>query len=348
MQIRCFKSEIHEGYCDIEIDHGTTLSEVRILLLKRHFIENDQPEKKLCYRFINKAVMEKEFVYTDVIVGIGLEKILLCTQIMDKGNNTLVLTNTAKTNNADLIGFKTDWWAEGYVKAQCYLNRSNENAKKDNARIPFEPVMLNNVISTNPNIKLPFTNACICCEGSVVGFNINSWGAAGYVVQIGSDVGEKIMDWGMRGTGKNPNTYQTVNVAGWQDGTKNIKVVALENLKNLVPGVDARYQKITFKTSRITSYKNSDGIVYHSETMPPEITLKCATRSLKSILVPGDSEKPAAPIPDKPSGTKYTGHVSDVKWDGWEKLLGKIEVYFFVFNSWDDAEKVIESLNCNI
>lgn len=138
---------------------------------------------------------------------------------MSQDNSTLVLIDTARDNNADFIGFKS----EGYIKAKFYLNKNNENVRKSNANIPFEPVMLNKVISTNPNLTFTFSNVCICCEGSVVSFNINSWGAAGFVVQIGSNVGEKIVDWRMRGIRKNPGTYQSVSVFGWQDGTQNIE-----------------------------------------------------------------------------------------------------------------------------
>lgn len=349
MQVRCYKSEIHEGHCDIEIDGTTVLSKVRELLKAKHFLENTSLKNDF-YRFVNKGELEGEFAYSDVIIGLGVERFIQCSQIMNQDNNILVLTDTARDKNTDFIGFKTDWWSEGYVKVKCYLNKSNENAKKSNANIPFEPVMLNNVISTNPNLTLPFSNVCICCEGSVVGFNVNSWGAAGFVLQIGSDVGEKIIDWGMRGTGNNPGTYQTVSVSGWQDGTRNIEIAALDNLQDLMPGVSIRYQKVTFKTSRITNYKNSEGTVYHSDLLPPEVALKranplCAARTLESFYTPNDSKKPGAPVAGKPSGTKYTGRVSDVKWDGWEKLLGKIDVYFFVFNSLKDAETVIKILN---
>ncbi|MDR1055177.1 MAG: hypothetical protein LBL90_05005 [Prevotellaceae bacterium] len=105
-------------------------------------------------------------------------------------------------------------------------------------------------------------------EGSMVEFQIKLWGAAGFSFRINTQAGEPIVK-SLNQTFKgdyNKEGLTTIDL--WQYTNKLIEIHAIENL-NISKDKTIAYQKMTFKSCNIISYKTGDGKVYHFSARPP-------------------------------------------------------------------------------
>jgi hypothetical protein len=150
---------------------------------------------------------------------------------------------------------------------------------------------------------------------------------------------------------------------------KTIEIHGSENL-GISKDLWVPCQKLNFKTCNIISYKTGDGTYYHSDAKPPILTaigtnvetkpqmLQSARRSQgqdpaqEVEVIPGDSITPATPTTGEESTEKH-GKVYDVEKgmgqpmgeQAWDEPLGNIDVFFFVFKSYEEAMATIKGLN---
>ena len=152
----------------IEISPKATLTELRSKLSEANDFD---------FIYYN-TFTEKKAVLTDR----SLESERSVDQIAFDAIITMARVQGAKT---DLIGMKTDWLNDRHCGVRISLNK-HEEAKKQNEG-KFEPLMITDVQPTNPGSSAFYDRAVICEKGSVVNFEISSWGAAGFGYSITSN-----------------------------------------------------------------------------------------------------------------------------------------------------------------
>lgn len=364
LQISCFKGIKPEDEISINLESGTTLEAVRELLEKQGFIPKDNTEDGIGYRFVEAT--SPTMIRDDVMVSIKSEKRIPFEDVLRNGKQ-LIISNYYSLNKADMLGFGTDWWFDRYLGVQCKLNMSDPYAKEKN-KDKFPPMMLTDIILSSVNIPNPYKNVCICCEGSLVEFWLCSWGGAGFGFRIAPVKGEPIAS-GMIVPYQYPDKdlYGYGMMRRWQEYEKGISIVGTDSVTEINPREALKYQKIIFTSSNMSSCTKG-GVVNESSSRPPSLTVTHSkTRSKSSTTntpenairsnaansadrpvtwVPGDSIKEGVPVPEGSSEQKWNGGaLNGYKLDSWDDNLGEISVYFFVFKTLKDAEKVIKSLN---
>lgn len=359
--IICYKStgNQREREYALFLNGNESLAEVRSILEKANFLSKDDKSAHIGYRFFYQSKKTDNINYADLIIPLTVEEVVSFAALIPPLSNQLIITNIYAKENPDLIGFNTDCWSDGFLTVNCYLNQHDEDAKINNAKM-FEPMMLSNVISTQAPEKgsksIPLNNVCVCCEGSIVDFELMSWGAAGYSFRAYPGAGEKIIeDLYASYDENNYNKCCRTIISRYEKHKNTIKIVGTDSLKNIVPGAEGSYQKVTFQSRRMTLYyedkKKKHKHANYAEPPSLEIQPNENKGLLNSTIVtasigylPGTSIKPGAPIPEGNSNTVF-GTIWDVETDGWDKALGTVDVYFFVFRTKADAYKVINVLN---
>jgi hypothetical protein len=277
----------------------------------------------------------------------------------------LICTDINATTKPDLIGIGTDWFFGRYLGVNIFLNNSDPEAKKQNDSIGANSLgkedllMLTNVHPTNTQLTGTYDNVCVVVEGSVVGFNISSWAAAGFQYYIAPDQGDEISTDLCVCTGQTPNQYVQAQLLRYQSPHDNPLTIQIIGADQAPIGTSTvKFQKVTFKSRRISKY-TQDGNTYQSDQKQPAAKAILAmtaqdgddntARSLANandgvVVVPGNSIKPGGPTEGPPSQQEI-GTVFDVETDDWTEALGTIVVFFFVFKSLDDAKRVIGGYN---
>lgn len=362
MIIKCYKGAKDSDITSIDIPDTTCLKEVRKILTEQGFITADTDKE--AYRFAIKQTEQKKTILKDIVVPIEFEDMPPVSRVWGY-DKQIVLTNINSAPSADLVGFACDRWYNRYASAACKLNWSDPAAIEKNNKIgAFEPMMLTDVIPTNEMSLGYYENVCICLEGSAVQFHISSWGAAGFHFQIAPQAGDPIVSGLYRTFNDTPNRYGECATGCWQKKGKTIEIYAFDHLEGLASGSRTRYQRITFKTRNLISYKRGDR-TYHSDAEPPSLVpdssrmilvqgnfvsendnrRALATASQKeNVIVDGDSYTAGTAIQGGESVEKH-GSIGSCVTDSWENALGAIVVHFFVFKSKEEALNTIQGLN---
>ncbi|WP_242113247.1 hypothetical protein [Luteimonas aquatica] len=361
--------QVHKGTGEhdsvrIGLEPQDTLDGVRRRLEAEGFIGADQPAVK--YRFINMRQLDFS-ADAKVVIDRSLEPQLPAMAVLGQGGQ-LILSNTAG-KRPDLVGVGTDWFFDRFVAVRVSLNAQDASARRRNQEIgAFQPMMLTNVVPTN-NTPGFWNNVCVCVENSVVEFEVRSWGAMGFEVQLSDELtGPFWQMWARFGEG-DKNRYATM-LARHFGADKTIQVSGADSM-NIVDGSEVvRFQKITVRTRRVTAY-TLGGKKYESHSLPQapgaprvsraSVALGAASASAghdvrralanarnpgDTTAVPGDAIKPGGitkgPDSDAPLGG---GRVDGWEIDDWTQALGEIVIYFFVFKSLEAARKVIDGYN---
>ena len=367
MEIKCYKGAKDSDITTINVEDDMLLCEVREMLIQKGFIEPDNRQEGIAYRFIMKQTKKDpkkdKMLLKDVVMPLEMEDIPPVSRIWGF-EKQIVLTNI-DAPYSDLVGFACDSWNNGYASASCSLNRTDPEAIKQNDKIAaFKPMMLTDVLSTNEKVIANFNNVCICQKGSVVQFSISSWGAAGFHFKIEIGAGEPIVKGLYSTFNDSPNRYGQTSTRCWQKGRKTIEIQAVDELRDIIPGQRIAYQKITVSTRNLISYKRGDKL-YSSEATPPipmlsdsrqillagNFTSECdIRRSLatapmnENIMVDGDSITPGTAITGGDSKETH-GKIHACVTAPWEEALGVIVIHFFVFKSKEEALNTIQGLN---
>lgn len=364
IKIKCHKGAKEGDMLNIEVSRDTPLCDIRILLEDKKFITPDS--NNTAYRFIFKKTKAQKNILDDVLAPINSEEYVPVHSVLGD-NNQLILTDWLKKKSPDLVGFGCTWWYDRYLSVRCRLNRRKSAAEEKNKAVKaFEPLMLTDVIPTSKNVVGFYNNVLVCLEGSVVDFQVKSWGAAGFTYRITTQAGEPIIKNVCKTFKGDYGKYVTAGADYWQSSKKLIEIHAIEKL-NISKDKVIAYQKLTFKSCNIISYKTSDGKVYHSDARPPVMaapstdtdtkpmlrSVRAAADAKEEIVVPGDSITPGT-VTEGDQANINLGTIYDVKYgigqpigeeEAWNDPLGNINVFLFVFKSYEEAITVIQALN---
>jgi len=319
------------------------LSEVRAQLTNERFITPDGPDA--AYRFV--AMQSDSSALQDSLVAPDAERVIPLAGVLRNGS-VLVCTNVRASRAPDLLGTGTDRFADRNVRVQVWLNNNDAEAQAANrAAGATKLMMLNKVRPSNSRISGYYENVCICVDGSVVGFNLTSWGGAGFQYFIGPDAGEPIVNADLNiCLWNNPNQFATASIWRYSRRAQSIQIKSTSSLG--IPGAETlRYQKVVFKARNIRSY-SQDGKVYRSDQNPPSPGFQTFSGATNVATVPGGAITPGTPVPGPPSGQQFGKPIYDIATDDWSRALGEVVVYFFVFPTWQMADTVIRDINAAV
>lgn len=319
----------------VEIDPQATLYELRQKLKEvdefNFMYYNDFAEIK---SVLNDRSLESERTVEQVVIG----EIIQMARV--SGGNT------------DLVGMKADYLYDRDAGVKVTLNTVDENAKKANAG-KFQPLMITDVQPTNPNTNAFYDNVVICEKGSVINFNVASWGSAGFGCSIKSSK-QTIIDSIYSCYGNNQDRNANMDLRRYEKSKNTIVIDSTENL-DIPSGEEIYYQKVTLKTWRLTSYEK-DNKTYSSNTQAPlKQANKAASMNSTSGFDPGETEGDtyvpggdidnAAPSEGEPSDQSFGKFYIKSEDDRDSKVLGAVVFYFFVFKDKEAANRVINILN---
>ena len=363
LSVKCYKGTNPGDDRLYMFDPLLKLSEVRKRLTNDGFLPPDNNDDR-AFRFI--AAQSESSDMQDALINKSIESVVPLQGVLGK-QNQLLTTNYLARKKPDLIGIGTDWFFNRYLGVQIDLNNSDPEGRATNDRIKaFKPLMLTNVKPTSENVTGIWDNVCVCVEDSVVTFKLSSWGAAGYQFHIGGEQGEPIVNGGELNCclWNNPNTYSQVWMQRYSNKPQTIQIVSARS-QQITGGDILRFQKVTVKSWRITGY-SQDGHRYESNQTPPtrsgpaglagfnaEIAdaasdfanQKQMVKAKSITTVPGDSVTPGGPVAGPPSVQQWGKPIYDIQADDPSQALGEVVIYFFVFESWDKANKVIHGYN---
>ncbi|OJH41005.1 hypothetical protein BON30_08845 [Cystobacter ferrugineus] len=335
-----------------ELDPNAKASTVRNELKSSGFISEDSASE--AWRFF---IYDSETTnFSDAILGKEVEALVPISGMFGPGGQ-LYLTNTRKEKNPDLMGIGTDWFFDRFMSCRVRLNNDEESARAAN-RGKFEPMHLTHVRPTSTNTPGIYDNVVVCEQGSVITFDVSSWGAAGFCFNIKPDAGETIVDGLYICLGDNPNHVAGSSTRRYSSAAKQIVVNSTSSMQ-IPSGQWVQYQRVSVQTLRMTSYKK-DGRTYSSNAQPPNSiasstaapssrdtslprSAELSPRDLaRATILPGDSITPGTTQPGADSNQSFGG-ISNVVTD--RTPLGEVVFYFFVFKSREDAVKVIGQIN---
>lgn len=363
MKVKCYKGTGDNDIAEITLEAGACLSEVRAALKAKHnFMPDDNVNADIGYRFVVRKLGTRKMNLDDVLIPISAEQFMPYEELLGP-DGQIIITNNFARKKPDLVGFNTPMWFNRHVGVSCRLNNSDPDARAENQRLKaFQPLMLTDVIPTSKNVVGVYDHVCVCCAGSQVEFTISSWGAAGFSFHIGSDGGTTIVNELLLNFKNGKDKYEQTVIRRYQIDKKAIAIQPTSKIIDIRPGMDILYQKVKFKTRRITSVTLADGSEIKSNTLPPiekvqetesadvrgsypKIARFLVNANDDPVVVPGKAIEPGAPVPGKPSQQEWGAPVKNYQADPWEQALGEVIVYFFVFKTWEDAEKVIKGYN---
>lgn len=364
VNVKCYKgTATAQDRRDYQFDPSTFLTAVRTRLTTDGFLPADDPGNNVAYRFV--AAQSESSNMDDALVNKSVENLVPVAGVLG-GANQLITTNYLATTKPDLIGIGTDWFFNNRVGVNISLNTGDPQAAATNASIgAFPPLMMTNVKPTSSNVVGIYDNVCVCVENSVVNFSISSWGAAGFQYYVAPEGGEPICDGDLNICfGNNPNHYGNAFLSRYYSKPQTIQIVGADS-QNISGGETVRFQKVTVKTRRITSY-DQNGTTFASNQTPPNPSgparaasfhahvadaaagfdgLKSLAQAQTITTVPGDSIKPGGPVEGPPSQQQFGSPISNIQTDDWSQALGEVVIYFFVFKSLEQAKRVINGYN---
>lgn len=286
-----------------------------------------------------------------IVNNYASEKYIPIQDIILPTTNEIILTNVKKDKNPDLISSKCDWFKDRELMVQCVLNPKPKNP--DTNKDKFSPIMLSNTSTTNIESKFynTYKNVCICCQDSVVVFNVKCRGSLGFRYQASINTGE-VINTVFVGTTSYKSTLKTT-LTLWSS-EKEIKIVPTSSLSNYDPFLNNRYMNLTFRASDIISWSpNKEGNpLYHADNYKKNIQKKyhinfarTMANDIGQVYVPGEEITPGTAIEgDKEYIPKHSGfYPKEVA--PWEPGLGLITITMFVFNTIEDANKFQKRYN---
>jgi hypothetical protein len=367
IDITCYKGTKEGDWQSFPLDPNMTLAEARTFLTRERFLPPE--DESTHYRFVSPGkTTPKDLEEDRGLVLTGLEEYLPIRSILGFGRQ-FILTNIRAYPKSDLVGIGSDWFFNRYLGVRISLNDEDPTAKEINDRIrAFKPMMLTHVRPTSENVVGLFDNVCVCVENSAVRFDVSSWGAAGYQFHIAPQSGEPIGEGLYITMGDSPGRYAATSLRRYESKPQTILITGADSA-GISSSEVIRFQKVIVKSRRITSYKQG-GRTYASSLMPPVLTAARSGISARSAvlagaanpagdfermrslatagplgIVPGDSIKPGGPVVGPGSGQGFGGGISDVQTDDWTQALGEVVIFFFVFRSWEAANRVINGYN---
>ncbi|MBL6448199.1 hypothetical protein JMN32_17930 [Fulvivirga sp. 29W222] len=365
-KITCFKQTTNQVF---ELDTSTTLDKIRTTLTSAGFMPPDDEAQNIGYRFVAYQAKDTRNL-DDCLIAKSVEHLVPLSGVLGPAQQ-LIITNEFATSKPDLMGIGVDWWFNRYVGAQVTLNQTDASAIEQNQKIgAFPPLMLTNVIPTSKNVTGIYDNVCVCVDGTVVDMSLSSWGAAGYAEYIGADSGEPVVDGLFLPYNQNAiNSYCTgAPFRRWAGNPPTTIQIQGTDEVSIAPGKTLSYQRVTFKTARITHWSRGSESVTSNATPPPlnaptEMALfengpmmamahetaasnqrQIADAKKGAVVVPGNGIKPGTPTHGGSSNQQFGKPIS-VTVDPWTDALGEVVVYFFVFKSHADAVATINGIN---
>lgn len=362
LNVTCYKGTNAGDDRRYLLDPMLKLSEVRKRLTDDGFLPADNNDDR-AYRFVASQSQSSEM--QDALINKSVENLVPLQGVLG-GQNQLITTNYLARRKPDLIGIGTDWFFNRYVGVNISLNNGDPEGRAVNDRIKaFRPLMLTNVKPTSKNVVGIWDNVCVCVENSVVSFSISSWGAAGFQYYIAPEQGDPICNGDLNICFfDSPNRYGSAYMQRYASKPQTIQIVSARS-QQITGGDILRFQKVTVKTRRIKGY-SQNGKRYASNQTPPtrsgpaglegfhaEIAdaaadfnnQKSLAKAQTITTVPGDSVTPGGPVAGPPSNQQWGAPIYDIDVDDWSQALGEVVIYFFVFESWEKANKVINGYN---
>lgn len=329
----------------IDLDPENTLDQIRSVLSATGIMT---PEWGFYY--LNPITSENEALPASSEGHVKLSVII-------DSSNQLTIINTHATR-PDFFGTIAHWFTDRNMQVSVGLNWE-DNAKPVN-KDKFAPFLLTNVKSVNPAIPLNFTNAVICEKGTVIGFTISSWGAAGYGFSIKSDKITFVSSlWSV-----NNGQYGTVTNVGlnrYQDAQVMIQVDSTADQN--IPGTDkVKYSQVRIRTWNVSGYQQGD-TTYSSDLQPAQhrggpsdpggfqldanAAVVPGDGVLAGAVVPGGGVSTGSPHAGGASGTNFGAPIGNVQQDDPDSAtpLGEVTIYFLVFNDHATAAQVIQQQN---
>ncbi len=265
------------------------------------------------------------------------ERILHISDIFFYNRRHIILFNSKKKKKPDLMGYATNFWTGGKLRVGCRLKQTKDDSNKGK----FQPLMLTNVVSTSKNAMLNYNNVCICCEDSVVEFPLRCYGTLGFEFRARLEAGETICDSAVHWAKGDENIYGNSCLDFWEkeDGDKNIKIKAIENVSGIDPATKMQYQKIIFEARDMLSWYD-DG----KEVTPKKHGVRLLRTAPQQEIIRGEDIKPSTTVPEGNAEVDYgKWYIGNCK--PWEELEGSVTVFFFVFSSLEKAKQYIDAYN---
>lgn len=368
-------SEAFEFNLDPNPQVGDTAETARKKLTDAGWLPPDdaQPEpQQVGFRFL--APNSQNTNLQESLLGKQLESYVPLVSLLTPGKQ-LLLTNAYKKKYSDLIGIATNWFFNRFTGVQIHLNLDPKDPKaiaknrkvQKNREIGdlYQPMMLTDVkaANKNPDFVQIYRNVCVCVNGSVVTFRVNSWGAAGFTTRIETGAqADTIVNFDVYTRfDDDQDRFGSSDFRRWASAPQTIDIVGVEDLPNPVPSAQGlRLQKFTISTRNMSAYSYG-GKRYSSAGQPPvNIALQALHPELadanvdddfrKNIvnashasLVRGEGIKKGTAARGDESTQDFPATMSDVALDS--DTLGDVEIFFFVFKTWEDAVRTIEGIN---
>jgi hypothetical protein len=353
IEITCTKANPEQRITIPNCDSNMKVSAFRNLLVSKNFIAREEDREQWRFVLSNvESVAGSKPAYTDRMLGLGSEVYAPISDVMlENSKNEIVITNILTSVKPDLIGFASNWFAGGKLKVRCTLSDNPKNKDK------FQPVMLTDVITTNPNQSIYYSNVCICCEDSALYFGLRCFGSVGFEYRASLASGDLMRQ---SATHWAPGTYEVYGEHGfksWQDDDKAIIMKAIENVSGIDPQTKMNYMKATLiakdmeawrdwgaKPEKIYSIDDKPKLQF-SRIQPMELSMKTAAqKQQQQQIVPGSDITPSTPV----KGDKE--YVNYGKWwpersKPWEKPEGTLDIYFFTFKTLEAAKKHFDRYN---
>ena len=345
---------------DMQLD--ATLDAIRKRLVSDGFLPADSQTAK--FRFILAQSTSSNF--EDAVCPVGLEYKFALSDALKSGSQ-LIFTNISKVKDVDFVGIGTSQFFSRYLGVSISLNTNDPAAIASNSsKQAFPPLMLSNVYPTNPNVTGVYDNVCVVVDGSIVSFNIASWGSAGFNYYIGPDSGKPIVDGDLYVPFHDSmNQFGYTSIYRYSAKEQTIQIVGADEVGIVGKEAILRFQKVTIRSRRLTYYEQGGRTFQSDQTPPPLAPPRAKTplaarpgaavesfsieRQLAAAgqvgTVPGEGIKPGGPIEGPGSQQQWAGTIYNARTDDWSQALGEIVIYFFVFKTWDDANQIINGYN---
>lgn len=287
------------------------------------------------WRFILTNVSDKVNIYEDRIIGESVEEYVPIERLMldTASGKELILTDVTKKINTDLIGFACQNFTDDDLSISCELNNDTRVAHINEGK--FAPVMLTDVISTNRNLGVKYKNVCICCKDSAVQFKITCKGSLGFYYKAKISTGEVINTVFLHWAKDIHNTTATTVLNYWSSNAT-IVMKPLYDSQKFDP--EKSFVKVNFNAGDLLSWSDTnDSKIYHINDYKRNSTSEQET-------VEGGSVVPGVPT---------QGEKVDIRCGNWivrevtplDPNKNSVDVYFFVFNTLDDAKKYFSRYN---
>jgi hypothetical protein len=358
LSVHCYKGVNSSDIGVYNFDPQMNLADVRTALTSSGFVAADTDDVAL--RFV--ASQSKSTNLEDALIAKSVENIVPLQGVLG-ANNQLILTNIVARKKPDLIGIQTTAFFHRYLSVSIRLNMG-DGAATNNAISAFPPYLLTNVKPTSKLVTGIYDNVCVVVEKSIVAFDIRSWGAVGFQQYIAPDAGQAIVnDELFCCYGNSPNQFMTTTIDRYASVKNTIQILGTDTA-GIDSGQSLRYQKVTFRTRRMTAY-DQDGYHFESNAQPPALVAPRAMKLHNQMValeqnfdvqralmksgdmgtLPGDGIKPGAPVQGPPSGHDWGAPIYNPVTDDPSQAMGEVVVYFFVFKSLDDAKIVFDGYN---